>query len=286
MTEKQVLDFEFYDQMNVIDFLKLFKKKSSNQYAILMETLIFRYFNWGNKKEIIKSIEKTANDFIKNTYLEIKEPDPKSWDDFFKVLNIPLNIDNLQVYSLQEKSGYFIVKLKMQYSYKIDDSNEEKMKLYDHLIKLGYSDYGRTIFENEKGEKKTGIRVGYEIEVSIPFTFEEQFFYLGKYFIFFNLFIMWRNICDYYRTVYQFGENKVWLLRDRKIPEIFNEVITDFFLFESNNFLKKSIWKYNLDSLNRDTINILYNKYLFSEIGKIEKKLSLYIINRIPLRKY
>lgn len=281
MIEKQLMDFDYNEQMGIIDLLKLFRKKAMCQYAILMETLIFRYFNWGNKEIIIQELEKTANNFINNTYLAKKKTNPESWDDFFKVLGIPLSIDAIKAYNLREYNGFFIMDINIKYSYQVDDRISVQSELVHYLLKLGYNKLGISDTENPNSKKNSGIRVGYETRISFPFTFEEQFFFLGKYFMFYNLFTMWRHICDFYRTIYHDIDDMIWLLRDRKIADTFYDVIDDFFNVESVNFPRDFFWKYDFSTLDRDLVNVLFNKFLFSRMKKIEKKLSLYTFNRV-----
>ncbi|MHA1341487.1 MAG: hypothetical protein ACTSRZ_16335, partial [Promethearchaeota archaeon] len=208
------------------------------------------------------------------------------WVNFFASNNEPVHLFSLKIHNLKYYNGFFQGDYHFKYGYIIRNSDPEKEKLLKHLIHKGYKEINLASFESKNIDLENAWKiVGYKIIFSYPFTFEEEAYFLFRYFTFYNLFALWNNIVDFrINNANELGlesSELKWLERDKNIFKILGTLVRNFFYIEESNFPKNFYYKFNRRDLNKEIVNKIFIKFVFSKQYTLEKKLDFYYVNRI-----
>lgn len=280
---KEDLPINFSEQTEAITNLHMFESKYKCQYGVLIERLLYKIERNGIKPEYLTNIVKLSNLFIKETFFSPIKKNPENWMNFFALFNIPLKMSNLTISNMKYvKRGIFQVDAWFQYYFLQEDMSQVGNALCNYLFQQGYQDFGRSAIPRQGNEEslKTGKMIGLKSDISYYFTTEEQLFFPFKYLAYYSMFLLWNKICDFYLTQKEKDYENIWYLRDRKLFSLFEPMVKNVFDISSESIPNKFIFKYKIDTLNRDVLNLLFNEYIFSKFLTIEKKASTYIFSR------
>lgn len=286
------------EQQRIVETLKLFRNKYLCQYGEILEHLCFKLQNeqnTNNRERLISSIHEIMTKFTKIHVQNIQYADINKWECFFNVFNIPISADLVEIESLTYCKSFFIMRIRIRYGYQIGRKSEKgdnigtgesEVQLVSHLQRLGYKIY-------EDGDL---VKIGYEFSYDLPYSFEEQVWFHAKYLINYNLFVLWNNICGFRNKQKnsEFGhpessksetsdapqEFYKW---DEKIPKTLKNIVRNLFIVRFRNFPMDIKFRFTLDGLSKNDVDIIYNKYLFAKIKDVEQKLRKYMHLRYAL---
>lgn len=277
------IQINFSDQNEAITNLHMFESRYKCQYGVLIEDLLHRIDRNGSNQGLIAKIIKLSNLFIKENFFGTMKKNPENWMNFFTIFNIPIRMNNLVITNMTYlKKGIFQVEAWFQYYFLQEDISHTGNKLYNYLLNLGYQDFGLSAVPRYGNEEslRTGKMIGYKSKIQYYFTTEEQLFFPFKYLAFYSMFLLWNKICEYYLTQKDKEYENIWYLRDRKLATLMEPLVKNIFDIPSESVPENFLFKYKIDKLNKDLINILFNEFIFSKFLSIEKKASTYIFSR------
>jgi len=225
--------------------------------------------NLDRNKELLEDLTKkfayNCIMYVKSDWVEIKEPNPYRWETFFKFFNLPFRIINLDFRSLKFHGRTFESLSNFKYCIYIKKRDQNHIKF---LKELGYEEFSDYNLKNK-------VAIGLDLEILIPCPTIEHFYFLYKYIFYYHLFLLFKHSFTYLLETKQnikFSEKELMLYR------VFLPVMESLFNIHDNNITNKLIFKYY--TLNPDELEIIYNKFLLSNVKKIEKKMFDYFIFR------
>ncbi|MFX1258995.1 MAG: hypothetical protein ACFFAN_14145 [Promethearchaeota archaeon] len=261
-------------QKSYLAIIKSYRKNYMCFYITLIESIQKSILDIQKQKDKIKNYKKILRDFIKkfayycimyvrSDWVEIDKPNPYRWETFFKHFKIPFKIITLDFKSIKFLGRTFESWCNFKYCIFIKKNFQEVIK---NLKKFGY-----TVFTDENyGDK---IAVGLDLETYIPCPTIEHFYFLFKYIYYYHLFLLFNHSFTYIKKV---RPNIKLTEKERMLFKLFLPVMESLFNIQINKISNKLVFNYY--TFNPDELEIIYNKYLLSNIKVIEKKLYNYYL--------
>ncbi len=204
--------------------------------------------------------------YVTSDWIDVA-PNIYRWESFFKYYNLPFRV-KLTFENVRFSGRTFEFFMKYEYTIKIKNYAKETIQ---HLKNLGYE---------EKGRDKDTTSIGFNHNAYIPSSSIEYFYFCGKYFFYYYLFLLFSHSFEYIRKEYSdcnFTE------KDKDLYKVFLPTTNLIFNFSSKTLNKEIIFKYY--SLDPNELEIIYNKFLLPNVRLIEKKLYKYFLIKTSLDK-
>ncbi|MFO8019327.1 MAG: hypothetical protein R6U96_11880 [Promethearchaeia archaeon] len=264
-------------QKEIIENIKRYRNKNMCFYIPLIEALHKRiieikqkYYlkSEENRQKLKKLTELFAYyclKFVFSEWVEIQKPNPYKWETFFKKFDLPIKIIKLDFKSLKFSGKTFESEVLITFLVYI---NSEKTNLIQVLKNYGYK-----IFNNFTGSTKTAI--GAELSIYMPCPSIEYFFFIFKYICYYNLFLLYHHCFPYFNKLNrEIRTNK----KEKNFYKLFFPVLQPLFNLKKQEMNKNLNFKFN--TLNPDVLEVIFNKYLISQIKNIELPLFRYFLMR------
>jgi len=259
----------------ILSGIKSYRKNFMCSYITLIETLhnsIINYqqkkINLNSNKDYINLINRFAHYsilFLKSNWVEIKEASVNRWETFFKFFNIPINLLDGQIQSIDFFGRVFETDGYSPLCIYINKYDKDTIK---GLVEKGYQILNRPEIDNQ-------IPVGLELKTQVLCPAIEYYFFIYKYVIYYYLFKLFYDARDYIRKI---KINLTFSKKELEIYKLFEPVMYSFFDFDPNKISEKL--KFNYITYNADELEILYNIHLMKNARIIEKKLYQYFLFR------
>ncbi len=287
--EKPNAFFPSYIQKNTIDLLNSFRREYMCQYGVIFENLKYEHDKIINKNpkinpnrnkksvSILLKMKSIIEKFSSEKFVHISYKDREKWESFFNLFEIPIWIDDIKIKSIQYNNGFYIADTCVQYSYhfiKNSEQSQESHDLINYLLNIGYK------VQNDISDS---YAIGYEFSYNFPYTIEEQLYFQAKFLYNYNLFALWDNIAIFYMQKSEDNNRNKLLTNDLKFHLYIKHVVEELFQIHFKEFDKVPFhfcFKHSYDCLNKDIVDILYNRFLFSKIQKIEIDMRQFINKR------
>ncbi|TFF86007.1 MAG: hypothetical protein EU518_00085 [Promethearchaeota archaeon] len=266
------LEYRLKDQKSDLSVIKSYRKNFMCFYIALIESIQYEIIkNQGRRKKsseskkiLKKNIEKFAfycDQYVKSDWIDT-EPNPLRWESFFNILKIPIEIIEFKFNSIYFFDRTFDCDINLKFGISIPQKRSGLIKI---LRKKGFE------LLNKRKNKK--IIIGLDLNLLIPCPSIEYFYFIVKYFFYFNLFLLFSHCFTYIKEKF-----KIEHLTDKEkdLYKIFSPVMHSLFVLNDNKINKKFIFKYY--TLKADELELLYNKFLLKEVKRIEKKLYRYFL--------
>ncbi|MBN1216754.1 MAG: hypothetical protein JXA99_15105 [Candidatus Lokiarchaeota archaeon] len=232
---------------NILFYLTSQKKKPSNYKMKISDfTTKFAFY---------------CDSFVNSDWIDLK-PNSYRWESFFKYYNIPISI-NLLFKNIKFTGRTFELHLKFNY--------EIKIKKYAKLTIQNLKRFGYSI---KKKDMET-FSIGYTHNAFIPCSSIEYFYFCGKYFFYYHLFLIFHHSFAYIKKEYPLCK---FSRTDKDLYKIFLPIAKLISNFKENQLNRNIIFKYY--TKNTEELEIIYNKFLLPYIKPIEKKLYNYFLIR------
>jgi len=267
-----VLEYRLKDQKSDLSVIKSYRKNFMCFYITLIESIQYEIVKNRERKKksfesgkiLKKNIEKFAfycDQYVKSDWIET-EPNPLRWESFFNILKIPIEIIEFKFNSIHFFDRTFDCDINLKFGISIPQKRSELIKI---LRKKGFE-----LFNKRKNKK---IIIGLDLNLLIPCPSIEYFYFIVKYFFYFNLFLLFSHCFTYIREKFKIGHLTD---KEKNLYKIFSPVMHSLFVLNDNKINKRFIFKYY--TLKADELELLYNKFLLKEVQRIEKKLYKYFL--------
>lgn len=198
--------------------------------------------------------------YVRSDWIDI-DANPYRWESFFKTFNLPIKILDLSFKHIKFYESTFVVFLHLNYCIFIKRGH----KILNDLKKMGYK-----VLEKQNTEED--IAIGLNLEIYIPCPAIEYFYFIGKYVVFYYLFKLFDNSFEYIKYI----KPIIFTDNDRNIYQHFFPILNSLFTISSEEISRFLLFKY--DTLNSVELEVLYNKFLVSQIKNLESRLYRYFL--------
>lgn len=272
----QKIEVNLEDQKSDLTIIQSYRINYMCLYITLIETIQKAIMeiqedgdNLDRNKEMLKDLtRKFAYNcimYVKSDWVEIREPNPYRWETFFKFFNLPFRIIKLDFRSIKFHGRTFESLSNFKYCIYIKKSDQNHIK---YLKNLGYEEFSDYNLKKE-------VAIGLDLEIFIPCPTIEHFYFLYKYIFYYHLFLLFKHSFQYLLNTKQ---NIKFSDKEQMLYKVFLPVMESLFNIHDKNITNKLIFKYY--TFNPDELEIIYNKFLLTNVKKIEKKMSDYFFFR------
>ncbi|MHA1438507.1 MAG: hypothetical protein ACTSPD_13110 [Promethearchaeota archaeon] len=285
--------FEFYDyssnanessklfipieqQRETLLIIKSYRTNYMCFYITLIEAIQKAISNIQENREKLKIYEKKLKDyiikfanycdlFVRSDWVEPTHSNPYRWETFFVTFNLPFKILEFKFKTIRFYNRTFDSSIQFKFCINIRKRFTEIIKI---LKNHGFQEFSEV-------ESKDSVAIGLDLEIFLPCSTIEHFYFVFKYIYYYHLFLLF-----YYSFPYFKGENSRnrFTEKEREIYKIFLPVITSLFKINEGEMCKKLIFKYY--TLDPNELEIIYNNFLVNKIKIIEKTLFNYFLIR------
>ncbi|MBY8982932.1 MAG: hypothetical protein KGD57_08290 [Candidatus Lokiarchaeota archaeon] len=267
---KDKISISLKEQQNYQLIIYNYRKKYMCCYITIIETIQNIIINLMEEKEMHPDYKQKMIDlrkkfafycdlFVTSDWIDVK-PNPYKWESFFKYYKLPFKI-NLVFENVKFSGRTFELYIKFQYAIKI---KRKAKNIIHHLKEFGYK-----ILNIDRDS----ISIGYIHHAYIPCSSIEYFYFCGKYFFYYYLFLLFKNTFEYIKKEYP---KYNFSTKDRDLYKVFLPITNLISNFKPESLNKNIIFKYYIR--NPDELEIIYNKFLLPYIRPIEKKLYKYFL--------
>jgi len=249
------------EQEAAIETIKKYRQNFMCVYITLIETIqkeLSYLQKYKSKIENYSELFKEALDAFKTYSILFAE---ETWTESSIPLQNGIKIKTGKLYytSLNFKNDIFYIEGIQEYWALFEKKRNPGLK--EFLLKQGYIEMGID-------EDTSLTNIGLKLKLNFSINTIEQFFFLCKYLFIGNLFHLFFLINFFFKE-----KGDLTKLTEKKdnLSELFIPVLKPFFNINQVKPLKRI--QFAFESVNRDELNILYNKFLFYNAREIEKRL-------------
>ena len=122
------------------------------------------------------------------------------------------------------------------------------------------------------------IAIGLDMKIYVPCPSIEHYYFLGKYIIYYHLFLLFNHASNYIKKV----KKQIKITnREQTLYKIFLPVMQPLFGVTNEKISSSLVFSYY--TLDQDELEVIYNKFLVNKIRNIEKKLFNYFLLRCSI---
>ncbi len=270
------IKFPIEEQLSSINLIQSYRINYMCFYITLIENIQYcikelqenvnGYNNQYNEiNEFIRKFAYYCISYVKSDWVYIKDPNPYRWETFFKFFEIPIKIFSLKFLSINFYGKMFECSTNFKFGIFVKKEFKEDIK--------SLKNYG---FQELHGEDNEIYDcVGLDLKINLPCPTIEHFYFLYKYICYYYQFLLFFHAFRYVKKIrpqIQFSDN------ESRLYVNFLPVMKQLFNIDEMKIQKVINFKYI--TINPDELELIYNKFLFSNIKSIEKRLSSYFLLR------
>ena len=279
--KKTELKIDVETQKQSLAIIKAYRHKYMCFYIILIESIHYAIIeiqnrkktNYFHKKKINEFIEKFgyySTLFVKSDWVNVTDPNPYRWETFFISFRLPLKILDLEIKAIRFHKSTFETLDRYRYCIFIE---KKRLDVINKLKKYGYEE-----FKDVSTEKH--IAIGLDIEIFLPCSSIEHFFFIAKYICFYHLFLLYYHSFDYIK---ERNPEIKFNNKEKMIFKTFFPVMNSLFKISNHKPSKMLVFKFY--TLNPEELEIIYNQFLIPNVKHIENKMFKYHFLRLSLKK-